>query len=502
MASLIAAFMLLVWGCNKQLKVRSPHISPEANTWNSYDGVGSALTGIYGLLRSAMASENAFWLLGDLRNGDFTSVQRPDLQSIISGNLNASYPSLQQLLDWRRYYAVISACNLFINRSPEALVDDRYTELNNQVDIAQARVIRAYVYFYISRIWGDVPLITAPTGGLEVAFEKTPQEKVLNFASTEIMAVINGLPFSYGLSSDPVFPGNYYSYGVDYYRNTLVNRVFAYTILAHIAAWQGKYNDTEVFTKYVLDNAAKVGSTLISDITQLTNGNGFFNGRADSRQLFTLTMEAAVKESGMSGIGHLESLTLAAPLVTKQTPDIYVSKDTLAVVFPIITDTRFGIDTATKLPTTNYISSFNSEYPIFSKIKVIGDGGSVTRLKVFSSSIVLDRLEEIYLLRAEAFAGLNRWNEAIDALNSIRSIRKLPNYDGGNGLPLIDAVFQERRRELMGEGWRWYDLVRYNKMVRTNPAFNQLIDQGGIYWPIAQNVLNNNPKIQQNSYWK
>jgi hypothetical protein len=54
----------------------------------------------------------------------------------------------------------------------------------------------------------------------------------------------------------------------------------------------------------------------------------------------------------------------------------------------------------------------------------------------------------------------------------------------------------------MGEGWRWYDLVRQNRIKRTNPAFNELIDKGGIYWPIAQEVLNRNSKIKQNSYWQ
>jgi hypothetical protein len=115
---------------------------------------------------------------------------------------------------------------------------------------------------------------------------------------------------------------------------------------------------------------------------------------------------------------------------------------------------------------------------------------------------VFTRLEEVKLLRAEALAVLGQTDAAYQELNAIRSVRGLASISPSPTRDLLNEVFAERRRELMGEGWRWYDLVRQNRIKRTNPAFNELIDKGGIYWPIAQDVLNRNSKIKQNTYWQ
>ena len=485
--------------CNKQLEIKSTSLSNETGAWDSYDDVGSALTGLYGLLRTAMADQNAYWLFGDLREGDFTSVSRPDLKAIIEGKLNLTYPVIQQLLDWRRYYAVIDACNQFIEHSGQALGDKRYTELNNKIDIAQARAIRAYTYFYIVRIWGDVPLITTTHDGAFESVARTSQEKVLTFASTELQAAAKVLPFVYGKSDDAILPGQYYGYDYTKYYNTLFNRVYAYCVLAHIAAWQGKYAEATAYTDFVINNYDKIGASLIDDITELTDGTKFFNDRVDVRQIFSLYMATGYNESGISGMGHLESLTLAAPLISKQRPDIYVSKDSINNIFTDISDVRFGRDTLSGVYSENYFTNYEGDMPIFSKIKVIGDGSS-TSLAVYSSSIVPERLEEIYLLRAESFAVMNQTTDAITALNKIKSIRGVALYDGDGGAPLIRAIFEERRRELMGEGWRWYDLIRENRLLRENPDFNTMLDKGGIYWPVAQKNVTG--VVMQNPYWQ
>ncbi len=154
------------------------------------------------------------------------------------------------------------------------------------------------------------------------------------------------------------------------------------------------------------------------------------------------------------------------------------------------------------MATEAYFENYSSAIPVFKKIRVVDGGGGDGTFAKYNSSIVFTRLEELTLLNAEALTVLGRGEEAIQKLNAIRSNRGIAGLNYTPNLDLLKEIFAERRRELLGEGWRWFDLVRYNKLKRDNAAFNTLIDREGIYWPIAQDVLNRNPNIQQNSYWK
>lgn len=144
------------------------------------------------------------------------------------------------------------------------------------------------------------------------------------------------------------------------------------------------------------------------------------------------------------------------------------------------------------------------------------DGSSDPTFRIYSSAILFTRLEDVTLLRAEALAVLGERQGAINALNTVRQLRYnvnnvgKPNEDRSSYVPyspegsgtLIDAIFKERQKELMGEGHHWYDQVRYNKIVQNNPVFIQLIKSGGIFWPVSRNLLIQNPLLTQNSYWK
>lgn len=494
----LALFILFASSCNKSLDVPSTRVAGEPEHWTSLDDVRSALFGVYGLFRAALANDDAYWLWGDLREGDFTSFSRPDLTAIINDNLNASYPVIQNITDWRRFYAVINACNLFIERSDSALQDKRYTELNHKVDIAQIRSLRAFAYFFMVRIWGDVPLIVHSHEGTFIPQAKTSKDKVLAFCENELRAAAPDLPYVYG-GDDPQQPGQYYGYQNSRFVNTLITKLAGYAMLAHIAAWQGHYYNVAVYTKFILDNYKKEGM-FYTTIDQLTDPDGIFADR-NANQLIGFNFVKGHGEATASG--HIEQLTLAAPLVTKPFPDIYVTKDSISSAFPAANgnDERFGIDTLSGLPRTAYFTNYSGETPIFSKIKVINGGTQDPNFAVFTSAIIFTRLEEITLLRAEALTVLKQRGDAIQLLNIIKKNRGIEPYVEGASGDLLTEIFNERRRELMGEGWRWYDQIRYNRIKHNNPAFDNLINKGGIYWPIAQEVLNRNHLLVQNSYW-
>lgn len=484
-------------GCSKNLEVDSTHLIGDENQWKSVTDTRSALLGTYGLFRAAIADNNGHWMYGEMREGDFQSVLRQDLKAINDNQLNTSYDLVESLKNWRRFYAVVNSASVFIENAPKVLEKDPlYTENNMKIDIAQARVLRALAYFYMSRIWGDVPLVTRSyDNGSFVKIAKSKQDEVLAYAEREILSAANDLEYAYGIDGQL-----YYSFGSGRWDGVLLTKNSAYAILAHIAAWRGNYIDVEAYTKFVSDNYTKSRIDYVGT-NDLSAANGFFNAK-NPKQVVAFNFLYVHGEGSVNG--HLEELTLASPLVQKNTPDIYVPKDTIMKVFDDRRnrDGRFGIDTISGLVRSGYFTNYSSSTPLFSKIKVLRGGTTDGDYAIFGSTIVLNRLEDQFLLRAEALAVLNRTGEALDILNNIRGRRSLESLSSMDKDDLLLEIFAERRRELMGEGHRWYDQVRLNKLISVNPRVVALINNGGIYWPISRDVLLSNELVEQNSYWK
>lgn len=81
-----------------------------------------------------------------------------------------------------------------------------------------------------------------------------------------------------------------------------------------------------------------------------------------------------------------------------------------------------------------------------------------------SSPIPIIRNEELILIYAEANIGSDN-AEAVDALNVIRNAHNLPDYSGPTtDAALLDELLYNRRYSLFGEGHRWIDLRRYNRL--------------------------------------
>lgn len=501
--------------CNKIVDIDVYHAASEEQQWNKLEDARAALMGIYGLTRAALVENNAHWINGDLRAGDFTvtkgAYNESQLRAVVENKLSRSYPVFEQLANWRRFYAAINAAAVYIERAPQIVDKDRsYSESNLELDIAQARALRAFNYFYMVRIWGDVPLITKSfDNGSFREFPKTDAQTVLNYAKNELLEVLPTLPFEFGTSSN-----QYYGRNPEEWRGMVFNKLWVYACLAHISAWEGNYADVETYTKFILDNNTHISAnfTPIENLV-LSSSEGLFSSETNASLRgskiiafnFPAVSDRLVENTQT---GHIEQLTLSYPFVRKAYPDIYVTKDSLYSIFDDMDDLRFGVDTITFLYHTNYVYNLNADIPVFSKIKVVKNGVTADGdYAVFGSALVFTRLEEISLLRAEALVALNRGVEAIAPYNAVRRTRGLRDKSylkdfEQNDTELLRAIFEERRKELIGEGWRWYDLIRRQKLLKDDPALLDLIEKGGIYWPVANEVLQANTLIEQNSYWK
>ncbi len=117
-----------------------------------------------------------------------------------------------------------------------------------------------------------------------------------------------------------------------------------------------------------------------------------------------------------------------------------------------------------------------------------------------SDNIKLERGSEIALILAEAFVG-NDDAKASQYLNEITANRNVSNYAS----PIsYDDILEERRKELLGEGFRFFDLQRFGKKIRAMGSGSHPEIEPGDYrftLPLPRQELDANKQTQQNPHY-
>ena len=121
------------------------------------------------------------------------------------------------------------------------------------------------------------------------------------------------------------------------------------------------------------------------------------------------------------------------------------------------------------------------------------------------------------LLRAEALNQLNDYEGAVALLNQIRkragiTEKEMSEFDitADKKTAIEDAILQERQLELLGEGKRWFDLIRtgramtvmndfFENYIRQYSNFNcqTFAEEWQLYWPVYHNNLMENENLTQ-----
>ena len=128
--------------------------------------------------------------------------------------------------------------------------------------------------------------------------------------------------------------------------------------------------------------------------------------------------------------------------------------------------------------------SYQGTNPVLNKY-CSGDAGQ--------DPIYIVRLAEMYLISAEC-QGLEN---GLDRLNELRRYRGLENVNPSDEEAFLDAILQERRLELFGEGFRWYDLVRSGKFQSVVG-----VDEKYTILPIPARELSLNKNLHQHPLWQ
>lgn len=486
----LVVLMAAGWSsCKNMLDIESTRAVTEENMWATKNDAWAGSFACYGLLRAAMCNENAYWAHGEMRAGQFTITKRGDLQAVRNNRLTSNYVTMDTWRDWRKFYATIAQCNLAIAKLPGIpALDERYSRTEMELDLAQVRYIRAFTYFYMVRVWGDVPLITEVGQGDFATLPRTPQNEVLEFAFNEATNAIAKLPWQFD-GTHPEQTGNYRGQGISHWRSILATKGAGLTLQAHIRVWQKDYQGALDIIQVIRDNGSKTGYNIVS-VTDLVSNSGTFRGRRNEN-IFQLDMNFDHAE--ISTTGQIENWTLRAPDVSKKEAEMYVTKDSILNIFPLASDLRL----------TTFFTDMGSMQPMFYKIKMLNDAVKNPTLRFFNSAIVVFRYEELLLLQAECQLRTGNFSGALTLLNDRRGNRNLtPVLNTVSEEQLLDEIFRERRRELIGEGWLWYDLVTFGKVPEFTGLSQADVDNGAIYWPVSRAALSLNTKLIQTNYWK
>jgi starch-binding outer membrane protein, SusD/RagB family len=158
MSWLLLPAIIFLAGCTDFLDEEIQGIYTSATFYRTDQHADLALTAVYQPL-SFTSIQNPLWVFGDVASDDAIKGGIPGDQSEIEFIEQFSYTRDNGYLEhiWQRYFEGISRANDVINRlGPDV------SDAMKQTATAEARFLRAWYYFHLVNIFGEIPLKTAP----------------------------------------------------------------------------------------------------------------------------------------------------------------------------------------------------------------------------------------------------------------------------------------------------------------------------------------------------
>lgn len=427
-------------------------LAPES-LFQSPRDVEIAIFGAYGWIASERLYGRQFisalMLRGDMVDiGDRgTPAER---QQVNDFNMDANNGMIRRF--WPYWYQVISAANAAI--SGAGSLDLSAEEINPL--IAEARFVRAFSYYHMVRVFGDIPyidyFINDPQAVADIS--KTSENEVYEGIIEDMKFAKEWLPDSYSgsIKSRPT-KGTAASY------------------LASIYLTREDFQNAYTEAKWVIDNKVKFGYDLEPDYQELYRAENGDN----AEHIFTIDFLGSQSGSGganddlmppMTGVRGADHQGWSVLVPSMQVFNEWDDRDYRKWVS---FDDSIAVDEVL-VPYTEYD---NTQRPHIAKYsRFTGNSSGDGRRSDHNYSAF--RYAEILLIAAEASAEVNGVNdEAIGYVNQIRerarnwgdeTIATFPE-DVPSGLSkdqFIDLVLDDRRIELAFEYKRWYDVKRRN----------------------------------------
>ena len=430
----------------------------------------SALAGVYSDFRNEYF-ELDYFVNGDAQSDDaYAGADNPSNFQIDEFNIDATNSNVSR--DWAYLYSTIGKANLVID-NVMAVPDSGLTMDRRRGIIAEASFIRAYMYFQLVQLFGDVPLVlnSVTTFNLDILPELFPPRAPLAEVYEQIIKDLGT-----ALPDVPVSAGDK-GFATKGAVNAVLAKVYATIephdwnkVLEHCnAVIAGPYNLLPNYDE-LWDNMHENSAESIFEINYegtSSSGNwGVSMFRGMDWKKFNIPSNDLVKAFDDEGDAIRKASSIFFDDVTGKWSDPFWPQ---------------------------------SNYPFINKWRLVDMPSP--------QNYIFIRLADILLLKAEALNEQGDVAGAAALVNQVRSRVQLPNTTAGTQEAMRLAIEKERRLELAFEGHRWYDLKRTGRAIEvmnnakgpdgvTPIGYN--LTPNRLVWPIPQAEMDKNSNLVQN----
>lgn len=411
---------------------------------------------------------------------------------------------------WASAYQAISRANTAIKYTPE-------TEGLNQSErnslLAQARFFRALNYFYLVRVWGDVPLVTEPYESLDDIYEeRTPASEVYD----QIVADLEWADQNGGLNS-ATFHGNSYR----------ITRGAVNTLKADVLLHKAGY---PLQDESAYEEAASSARTVINSgvFDLIENGptaeesayNILRTSDEEDEYIYAIEFDGDIADTGrMPGYSYPNRMASFGIFTYDITNNAYRPLDELVRIYDPNDDLR--IQEQQFFHTERVIDGELYEFTLSPYL--YHDTEALFETGRGDKNMNVYRYAEVLLIAAEAIARSEGVTpEAVSYLADVRD-RAYWETDRSvieaelSGLAVqnfVEEVWKERLREFSLEFKIWFDIQRTRQYPTTNEAnpgdvnfvdvightnpWGATFQEHHLLFPISDNDLQTNPSLEQN----